>query len=335
MASDKLVFIICCPRSGSTLLSRMLGVHSKLYSPPESHLLPPLYHLGYYGTVQRVAEPGQFFHLAQIADIAIRDNVEQLPNKEQDYLAALRRYTDHLYQKLKEKSGKPIFVDKTPTQWRYIPFITSLYPDASYLILSRNPCDVLLSWRKLGLDAFDVKRFDVGETVPGGKSSALMPRSVLRYFWSKGTVAHIKSAMTRVIPAMAELARNTKLDINLVNYEKLVASPATELGRLCQWLGVEYEPGMLDTERYEQLYWKGLGDPTIGPRAEKRKREKSRRQVKIDNRYKESMLRALQPADLEVLGYSRDALLQEVTGRPPTPAARGAGAEVSGNDAGA
>ncbi len=48
---EKLLFIIGSPRSGSTLLSRMLGSHSAIFSPAEPHLLTPLANLGYSESV--------------------------------------------------------------------------------------------------------------------------------------------------------------------------------------------------------------------------------------------------------------------------------------------
>jgi len=48
---DKLIFLIGSPRSGSTLLSRMLGAHSEIFAPAEPHLMPPLAHLGFHERV--------------------------------------------------------------------------------------------------------------------------------------------------------------------------------------------------------------------------------------------------------------------------------------------
>ncbi|MBW2295926.1 MAG: sulfotransferase, partial [Deltaproteobacteria bacterium] len=53
MVEDRLVFVIGPPRSGSTLLTRMLGAHSKIHAPAEPHLLTPLAHLGFYANVDR------------------------------------------------------------------------------------------------------------------------------------------------------------------------------------------------------------------------------------------------------------------------------------------
>ena len=47
----RLVFLIGPPRSGSTLLARMLGAHSAVCAPEEPHLITPLAHLGYFASV--------------------------------------------------------------------------------------------------------------------------------------------------------------------------------------------------------------------------------------------------------------------------------------------
>lgn len=50
---DRLLFLISAPRSGSTLLQRMLGSHSEVFTHPEPHLMTPLAYLGYYDRVDR------------------------------------------------------------------------------------------------------------------------------------------------------------------------------------------------------------------------------------------------------------------------------------------
>src|SRR5205814_7535520 len=86
----KLLFVIGPPRSGSTLLMRMLSSHSAIYSRAEPHLLTPLAHLGFYDTVERAP----FDHLQ--AQGAVREFVAELPRGEEDYLDACRGYTDFL-----------------------------------------------------------------------------------------------------------------------------------------------------------------------------------------------------------------------------------------------
>src|ERR1700675_1811743 len=96
---SRLLFVIGPPRSGTTLLMRMLGSHSAIYSRPEPHLLTPLAHLGFYDTVERAP----FAHLQ--AQRAAREVVADLPRGEDDYLDACRAYTDTLYGRMLAARG--------------------------------------------------------------------------------------------------------------------------------------------------------------------------------------------------------------------------------------
>ena len=50
---DQLIFLLSAPRSGSTLLQRMIGGHSQIYTHPEPHLISPLAHLGFYDNIDK------------------------------------------------------------------------------------------------------------------------------------------------------------------------------------------------------------------------------------------------------------------------------------------
>ena len=103
---ENLVFLIGTPRSGSTLLARMMGSHSAIHNRPEPHLLTPLAHLGYYGTVQKA--PYDPFNVTE----AIHDVVDDLPRKEDDYLDACRAYTDILYSRMLATSQNSMGADR-------------------------------------------------------------------------------------------------------------------------------------------------------------------------------------------------------------------------------
>src|SRR2546422_7494534 len=207
----RLIFLIGAPRSGTTLLARMLGAHSAVYQRAEPHLITPIAHLGYYAKVQKAP------YDPQNAEQAIRELVADLPRGEEDYLDALRAYADTLYGRMLALGpGKRFFLDKTPAYALVLPFLTKLYPRAHYVVLTRHPLAVLTSY----VESF----FDGDYQV---------------------ATAH-NPILTRYVPALARLLREGPVPSLHVKYEELVREPETHLRRVCEHLRVPFEPEAMD-----------------------------------------------------------------------------------------
>lgn len=229
MQPDRLVFLIGPPRSGSTLLARMLGAHSAIHAPDEPHLLTPLAHLGYYATVERAP------YDPVITRQAMRALVGALPHGEADYLDALRACADRLYAGLLEGSGARLLLDKTPAYALVLDFVARLYPGARYIVLTRNPLAVWSSY-------------------------------VQSFFDGDHRVAHSwNPLLERYVPAVGRFLRERPVPQIHVRYEELVADPEAELRRLCQHLELPFEPAMVEygsAAGGASQAAAGLGDPT-------------------------------------------------------------------------
>jgi hypothetical protein len=222
---ERLVFVISPPRAGSTLLQRMLGSHSEVYTCPEPHLVTPLAYLGYHDRVD--AAPYDHINAAE----AIRLFVERLPRGEDDYLDALRAYADTMYGRMLESSGRSRFVDKTPAYALVLPFLTRLYPRARYVVLTRHPLAVFSSY---------ANSFFEGD-------------------WER---AHAYNPIVeRYVPAIATLLREARVPLLHVRYEEVVADPEHELGRIFAFLGLGNEPEAVDYAKNFSGAAEGPGDP--------------------------------------------------------------------------
>jgi hypothetical protein len=295
---EQLAFVICPPRSGSTLLSRMLASHPDIYCRPEPQLIPPLYHLGYYGTV---AEPRsvdkRHRYDPEIARAAMVSIVAELPRGEDDYLDALRAYLDTIYGRLLAASGKRIFVDKTPGNSQYLDLILKLYPRARFLVLTRHPVAVMLSLRALV------------PTMPGFTEG---PR--LSYLSTADKIT-LMSFPPR-IKAIAAFLRDRPAPYFHLRYEDFVASPAPLEG-ICAHLGLPYDPAMLDYANASRG-WVGPGDPMsvarhdkpLGDYVDKWKSELSSNPERIP--FVRRVLRELSPEDVATWGYSLPEIQREL-----------------------
>ena len=136
-----------------------------------------------------------------------------LPNGEQDYLDALRAYADTMYGRMLSKTDKRYFLDKTPAYSLVLPFLTKLYPEAHYVVLTRHPLAIMSSYAN---SFFDGDWHGANEFNP---------------------------IVNRYVPAIARLLRDPTEHVLHVRYEQLVREPETELSRVFAFLDLPDEPG--------------------------------------------------------------------------------------------
>lgn len=222
---EKVLFVVGSPRSGSTMLARMISSHSMVYGRPEPHLLTPLAHLGYFANVDKAP----YDHV--LAAESVKEFVADLPGGEQDYVDACRAYTDTLYLRmLATKPSKRFFLDKTPAYALVLDFIARIYPNAKFVVLTRHPLAVFSSFAE-------------------------------SFFDSDYQVAHDYNPITeRYVPAIAKFLREKKAPTCHVVYEELVADPETVMKGVFEFLGVPFEASAIDYGKHEHE-GKGLGDP--------------------------------------------------------------------------
>lgn len=288
---DRLLFVVSPPRSGSTLLQRLLGSHSAIHTHPEPHLITPLAYLGFHDTVDKA--PYDHINSAE----AMRLFVSNLPRGEDDYLDALRAYADTLYGRMLDTSGRAMFLDKTPAYALVLPFLAKLYPAARYVVLTRHPLAIFSSYAN-------------------------------SFFEGDWSAAHdFNPLLERYVPAIARFLRERPVPMVHVRYEALVEAPERELERIFAFAGLTHEPEAVEYGKRFQGQ-KGPGDPIA---VEKHGRpvadslHKWAAELRGDagkRALADRMLDALDDADLETWGTPRDTLFAplDAAGGPESPA---------------
>lgn len=292
--SVQMLFVISSPRSGSTMLERMLESHSMIKGGPEPHLLTPLAHLGVWAKVDKAP----YDHV--LAAESQKLFVDGLPNKEQDYWDACRAYCDVLYGRFMEGGGKSICLDKTPAYALILPFMTKVFPDAKYVALTRHPLATFSSFANSFFDG------------------------------DYQTAQNYNPILNRYVPAMAAFLRQNEVPFIHVRYEDLVKDPEAWMEKIYAYLGMPFEKETIDygesgnADRAD----KGLGDP-IGVKQHSRPTTASVKKWVEDlaaDPTKEKLMREviaqLDPADLTVCGYPPDTIwkpFDEQAGRSVQP----------------
>jgi hypothetical protein len=288
---EKLVFVISPPRAGSTLLQRMLGAHTEIFTHPEPHLITPIAHLGPYGNVDKA--PYDHVNAAE----AMRAFIAELPRGEEDYLDALRAYADTLYGRMLATSEKTRFLDKTPAYALVLPFLAKVYPRAKYVVLTRHPLAVFSSYAN-------------------------------SFFEGDHAAAHaFNPILERYVPAMARFLEERPVPLCHVAYEDLVANPERELERVFAYLGLEHQPEAVDYGKGPGMK-KGMGDPItvqkhsrpVTDSVEKWAAELAADPAKLELAAR--MIDAIDPAHLATWRWPRERVFEAVSragGEPPTP----------------
>lgn len=208
---ENLVFLVSLPRSGSTLLQRVLSNHPDVHSVAEPWLmLHPLYALKRQGFSAEY-DAGQ-------ARQALDEFLEELPGGEDSYIAAVRSMSAMLYGEVLQSSGKRLFLDKTPRYFYILPELKRTFPRAKFILLMRNPAAVL--------------------------------SSVLRtWFANDPAVLQQSSNYGDMVKGPALLGEGVRVlgDAAItVHYEDLIANPGDTVRRICAHLGIPYRQAMLD-----------------------------------------------------------------------------------------
>jgi len=136
------IFLFSLPRSGSTLLQRILSTHPDISSKSELWFLLP-----------HVEALKNKYTFSQYSNISLKTAtgalLEQLPEGEGDYYQAIRELGDYLYGRLAKNNEKYV-LDKTPRYYLIIEEIVKIYPDARFIFLFRNPLATAASvWNHL------------------------------------------------------------------------------------------------------------------------------------------------------------------------------------------
>jgi hypothetical protein len=145
------IFVFSLPRSGSTLLQRLLGAHPAISSRSE-----PWFLLSYLMPL-RPGLSAAVFDTALLEE-AVEDLVAELPGKRQAYLEVVKRAALDVYRRLSSEQHR-YFVDKTPRYHLISELLLETFPEAKFIFLWRNPLAIAASI----IDTWGEGRWNLGQ----------------------------------------------------------------------------------------------------------------------------------------------------------------------------
>lgn len=272
------IFIFSLPRSGSTLLQRILMSHDKIASVAEPWLLLPLCYAN--------KKEGVFTEYNQsLSSKAIKDFNDNLPRQEDDYFEALSNMITTLYTK-QCCDGEDYFLDKTPRYYLIIPEILKLFPEAKFIFLFRNPVHVYASL----ISSFGNNRLK-------NLYSTHIDLKVGPELLTKGYKLLAKKAIA-------------------LTYEDLVKDPEKELRNITKYLDIEFKKELLQNFSHQDT--KGsMGDPTgtVLYKAIEKKSLSKWKSVFSNHYRKRILLKYVKNLDADLLrtqGYHKQKIVKEI-----------------------
>lgn len=221
--NDRPIFVVGCPRSGTTLLQLMLHAHPGIAIPPESRFLVRAYR-----------------KRARFGDLGVKRNRRRLARwlvgHKRNRMRALEVDTEALQRQIvagpptvgsavgiafrayAARFGKTRWGDKRPGYWRDLDVVLRLFPDAQVVHIVRDARACVASLQR-------------------------MP------WWRGGVVGAVATWNLALRQTRRDTRRLPPGSYIEVHYERLVGDPEPELRRLCDFLGEDYHPAMTEPAR--------------------------------------------------------------------------------------
>ena len=231
-----MVFLVGCPRSGTTWLQRLLASHPRIRSGEESHFFslyvgPQLRSWNdqktrhFNGGVGHAAGPQAYF-------------------REEEFFVILKNYLSALLKPVLDRlQTDQLFLEKTPSHALYIPEIKQLLPESRFIHLLRDSRDVVASLM----------------TASRGWGRSWAPNS-----------AELAAAMwVQHVDAVKTAAKNlSDHEFCEVRYEDLWSLPLDTLKRLAEFLDITWSEDAIklaiESNRAHVMETEGTPIPVFG-----------------------------------------------------------------------
>lgn len=228
--APQFVFLLCSERSGSNLIGAILGAHSKVRSPPPYHFARDLILNLHACAARDPADPAWALLRAQLLHMVQGLGSEARAAELAAWLDAHPRATPaelarRVYAGLDPKPGATTVFIKENNLHRVLFFVLACFPEAKFVFQVRDPRDFLASAQ--------ARRGFFGGNKFGSLRNALT-------VWREDQLG-----------GLALLGLLGPERVFFQRYEDLIARPRAVLEPLCAFLGLGFEPSMLDFHQSE------------------------------------------------------------------------------------
>lgn len=237
----KQIYIVGNSRSGTTLTSRILGKHSQVFRFKELHFFEQMWipthppekltekqSLAMLGRLISMQRDG--YYTPQKSSV-YHDEAQQIYAQLTSDATAPVLFENFLTH-LTEQSDKIIACTQTPRNLYYAADILNLYPEAVVVNLIRDGRDIVLSQKSKWKKVF-------GDTPPPWRETVRR--------WANYHPLTISLLWNSAVNAIEPFKDHPR--VLTIYFEQLVNNPEKLIPEICEFVGLDFEPEMLDIER--------------------------------------------------------------------------------------
>ena len=221
------VFIVGCPRSGTTLLQRMVDAHPEVAITRQSRFIPNYYEKRKGLTPEGYVTPDLVDRLIaerRFKNLEIdREGLESLAGSDEQ--VPFESFVTGIFDHYGKVQGKRLIGDKTPRYVRSIPTLHELWPETRFVHIIRDGRDVCLS----------MMNWKMADSSAGQFSAWKEDRVSTGALWWELNVRLGRQDGGSLLPEL----------YHEVHYEELISEPEETCANLCDFLGLPYDDAML------------------------------------------------------------------------------------------
>ena len=274
------LFILSQPRSGSTLLQRLLGAHPEIATTSECWFLLPLVSIW-------AARGVQSYYGSRTASKAIKEMFLSPEDAFGAYNEAAHDFAMKIYGASVKHVSAKYFLDKTPRYYSIIDEISAIFPEAKFIFLFRNPLAVLASM----IEAFGHGRL-------------------------KHMHAYVEDVLTAPLSLVNSLEKYSARS-QCICYESLIKDPRQVLEKVTEFLELPFDEKMLKSFSFVDLKGSFGDDKGILQYGNKIESQSiSSWKVTLNNPVRKIlarlMLKRISRPILKKMGYNHDVLMNDL-----------------------
>ena len=240
-----LFFILGNPRSGTSMFRLMLNAHSQITVPPESGFA-----LWFAKQYQNSNNYNENTYKDYVEELFGAKKFETWNLNKEKVLKLLMERKPLFYSELvklvykayanKQNKKSTIFGDKNNYYIEQVEDLVKVFPETKLVFIIRDGRDVAVSYKQLN---------------EGNISSLYKPKL-------NKCIKEIAKEWTKNADTLRKFVKEQKVPTLFVRYEDLLSSPQKTISRVLDFLGVEYEPQILEFYKHNDepkdfLQWKG------------------------------------------------------------------------------